>query len=91
MPAVVAAVKDVRAKLGEVLGRLEAMDSSPEVCTVMISGLVEIRSTLEVGQLENRIAALEKLLANKPDPSLPIPAKDTSVSPLHMPAAGSAK
>ncbi len=62
-PAAVSTIEDVRLKLCGVLGRLEAMDSTTEVCRAMIACLVELRSTLSVGELEQRLAALERAWA----------------------------
>ncbi len=62
-PAAVNTIEDIRLKLCGVLGRLEAMDSTTEVCRAMITCLVELRSTLSAGELEQRLAALERAWA----------------------------
>jgi len=55
-------IEDVRAGLCDVIGRLQAQDNTVAVARALIAAYGELRSTLEVGELERRLAALEQLV-----------------------------
>ena len=62
---VVLTIEDVRTGLCEVVGRLQAQDNTVAVARALIAAYGELRSTLEVGELERRLAALEELVGSK--------------------------
>lgn len=63
--ATVATIEDVRLGLCEVVGRLKRQDNTVAVARALISGYAELRSTLEVGDIERRLAFLEELVASQ--------------------------
>jgi hypothetical protein len=63
--ATVVTIEDVRQGLCEVVGRLQVQDNTVPVARALISAYGELRSTLEVGDLERRLAALEEQMGKR--------------------------